>query len=113
VSAALEVAFEEASPEAAAQPAVVASSTQRETSAAEAEAAPAPHPDQAPVGELSASGRAVNDPRIAPSPVGEVQIETGRITLFSEQAAPPVELPDRNVPRASNDPRGPRATGTG
>jgi ribonuclease E len=57
---------------------------------------------------VASDGRAVNDPRVAPSPVGEVRIETGRITLFTEQPAPPVQAPDRNVPRASNDPRGPR-----
>ena len=30
------------------------------------------------------------------------------MTLFAEQPAPAVAAPDRNVPRASNDPRGPR-----
>ena len=63
---------------------------------------------ESPAG-LTAGGRAGNDPRVAPSPVQDVHIETGRITLFAEQAAPPVAAPDRNVSRASNDPRGPKA----
>jgi ribonuclease E len=57
---------------------------------------------------LTADGRAVNDPRVAPAPVRDVHIETGRITLFSESEAPAVAASERNVPRASNDPRGPR-----
>jgi ribonuclease E len=52
--------------------------------------------------------RAVNDPRVAPAPVTEVRIETAHMTLFSDTPAPAVEPPARNVPRASNDPRGPR-----
>jgi ribonuclease E len=138
VSAAPEVAFADAEPESAEAP----ESAQREASAAEEEETTvAAQQEETPVEdgpaeeaqadastaqavvetqaaepaaeEISASGRAVNDPRVAPSPVTEVHIETGRITLFSEEAAPPVDLPDRNVSRASNDPRGPRATGTG
>ena len=58
---------------------------------------------------LTTEGRAVNDPRIAPSPVGDVHIETAQMVLFSENPAPAVKAPDRNVPRASNDPRGQRA----
>jgi ribonuclease E len=65
----------------------------------------------APKGGLTADGRGVNDPRVAPSPVADVHIETGHITLFSENAAPAVEAPARNVPRASNDPRGRKAGG--
>jgi ribonuclease E len=57
---------------------------------------------------LTADGRAVNDPRVSPAPVRDVHIETGRITLFSESPAPAVAPSERNVPRASNDPRGPR-----
>jgi len=57
---------------------------------------------------LTADGRAGNDPRVAPSPVQDVHIDTGRITLFAEEAAPPVAAPDRNMSRASNDPRGPK-----
>ena len=58
---------------------------------------------------LTADGRAVNDPRVAPSPVGDVPVETARMALFAEAPAPAVAAPDRRVPRASNDPRGPRS----
>ncbi|MHA7815105.1 MAG: ribonuclease E [Pseudohaliea sp.] len=59
-------------------------------------------------GGMTAQGRAGNDPRVAPAPVTEVRIETAHMTLFSDTPAPAVEPPARNVPRASNDPRGPR-----
>lgn len=61
----------------------------------------------APGAGLNEAGRAVNDPRVAPSPIQELHIETGQIVLFSENSAPAVSAPDRSVPRASNDPRGP------
>jgi ribonuclease E len=61
---------------------------------------------------LTADGRAVNDPRVTPAPVDALQIATGALTLFSEGSAPAVEAPDRNVARASNDPRGQRAAGS-
>ena len=57
---------------------------------------------------VTTDGRAVNDPRVSPSPIGEVHVETARMSLFSEVAAPPVMPPARELPRASNDPRGPR-----
>jgi len=59
-------------------------------------------------GGVAQPGRAVNDPRVAPAPVTEVRIETAHMTLFSDTPAPAVEPPARNVPRTSNDPRGPR-----
>jgi ribonuclease E len=59
-------------------------------------------------GGVTPQGRALNDPRVAPAPVTEVRIETAHMTLFSDTPAPAVEPPARNVPRASNDPRGPR-----
>jgi ribonuclease E len=65
-------------------------------------------PPPAETNGLTADGRAVNDPRVSPAPVRDVHIETGRITLFSENPAPAVAPTERNVPRASNDPRGPR-----
>ena len=65
--------------------------------------------EREPLVGLTGDGRAVNDPRVAPSPVGEVSIETARMVLFAETPAPAVAAPDRNVPRASNDPRGPKA----
>ncbi|WOJ95832.1 ribonuclease E [Congregibacter brevis] len=62
----------------------------------------------APGNGVNEQGRAVNDPRVAPAPVQELHIETGQIVLFSETPAPAVAAPDRQVPRASNDPRGPK-----
>ena len=75
-----------------------------------AEPEPAEPEPAAPVdpGGLSADGRALNDPRVAPSPVGDVPVETARMALFAEAPAPAVAAPDRRVSRASNDPRGPR-----
>jgi ribonuclease E len=58
---------------------------------------------------LTDSGRAVNDPRVEPKPIGEVSVETLRQALFLEQEAPPVSIVSRDIPRASNDPRGPKA----
>jgi len=60
---------------------------------------------------ITAGGRATNDPRVDARPVGVVEIVTSYKTLFSENAAPPVTPSDRNVPRASNDPRGPKSEG--
>ena len=57
---------------------------------------------------LTETGRAVNDPRVEPNPVGDVNVMTLREALFWEQQAPPVSVVDKNVPRASNDPRGPK-----
>jgi len=59
---------------------------------------------------LTADGRAVNDPRVQANPVGEVTIATQTGVLFSGQEAPSVTFVDRNIPRASNDPRGPRTS---
>ena len=60
---------------------------------------------------ITAGGRATNDPRVDARPVGVVEIITSHKTLFSENAAPPAAPSERNVPRASNDPRGPRPEG--
>ena len=57
---------------------------------------------------LTDKGRAVNDPRVEPKPVGDVSVMTLRAALFGEQEAPPVSVMGRDVPRASNDPRGPK-----
>ena len=77
--------------------------------AAAASALAEPEP-AAPVdpARLSADGRALNDPRVAPSPVGDLPVETARMALFAEAPAPAVAAPERRVSRASNDPRGPR-----
>ncbi|MEH6609971.1 MAG: ribonuclease E [Halioglobus sp.] len=55
---------------------------------------------------LTDGGRATNDPREAPKPVGELLIETGKSALFKDDVAPPVVPSGRVVTRASNDPRG-------
>ncbi len=55
------------------------------------------------------SGRAVNDPRIAPKPITETSIVTEQAQLFALPEAPPVSIIQQDIPRASNDPRGPRA----
>ena len=58
---------------------------------------------------LTETGRAVNDPRIMPKPVSETIVHTEQRQLFAMPEAPPVSVINRDVPRASNDPRGPRA----
>ena len=61
---------------------------------------------EAPAG-ITADGRAINDPRIAPCPVGVVEITTTHPVLFRDHVAPPVRPSGRIAPRAVNDPRGP------
>ncbi len=62
----------------------------------------------APAGNgLTDDGRANNDPRIDPKPIENVAIDTRQIALFSDSVAPAVEPSGQNVPRATNDPRGP------
>ena len=56
---------------------------------------------------LNEQGRAYNDPRVSPKPVGVVEIVTSHPVLFSDFVAPPVAAPARIAIRASNDPRGP------
>ena len=67
---------------------------------------PAAEPDRSGLDE---NGRAVNDPRVAAKPVVDVNVHTERRQLFSAQEAPPVSIMSQDVPRASNDPRGPKA----
>jgi len=55
------------------------------------------------------AGRAVNDPRITPKPITETETVTEQADLFSKPEAPPVSVIQQDIPRASNDPRGPRA----
>jgi ribonuclease E len=57
---------------------------------------------------ITLGGRACNDPRVDARPVGTVEIITSHGTLFSENVEPPAKPIDRIVPRASNDPRGPK-----
>ena len=58
---------------------------------------------------LTADGRAVNDPRILPKPVTDTVVQTELTELFAAPEAPPVSVVAQNIPRASNDPRGPKA----
>mgnify|MGYP001812591806 CR=1 FL=1 len=62
--------------------------------------------EKAPAG-ITAEGRAINDPRIAPCPVGVVEITTTHPVLFRDHVAPPIQPSGRVAPRAVNDPRGP------
>ncbi len=57
---------------------------------------------------ITENGRACNDPRVNARPVGVVECSTSHRTLFSEIVHPPAQSNSRTVPRASNDPRGPR-----
>ncbi|MEE4145457.1 MAG: ribonuclease E [Halieaceae bacterium] len=58
---------------------------------------------------LTETGRAYNDPRVEPRPVGVVEIVTAHPALFNDFVAPPVQPSGKVAPRASNDPRGPAA----
>ena len=69
----------------------------------------APAAPEADHGGMHSSGRAVNDPRVTAKPVVAVEVHTTLSTLFSGHEAPPVSIVARNIPRASNDPRGPRS----
>jgi len=57
---------------------------------------------------LDESGRALNDPRINPKPVEAVSVATELARMFDKPQLPPVSVVTRQIPRASNDPRGPR-----
>jgi ribonuclease E len=95
----------------ASAPAAASDDSEHTEAAVAKTAAPAVTPSARSVG-LTPDGRAVNDPRVNPSPVGKVQIETGTLALFSDRPAPAVIPEPRSVPRASNDPRGPREEGS-
>ena len=58
---------------------------------------------------MTDSGRAVNDPRISPKPITQTQIVTEQAQLFALPEGPPVSIIRQDIPRAGNDPRGPRA----
>ena len=59
-------------------------------------------------GGVDAQGRAVNDPRISPKSITDVSVATARAALFSATEAPSLTMMSRDIPRASNDPRGSR-----
>ena len=61
---------------------------------------------------VTAAGRAVYDPRISPKPITDTPVITEQGQLFWQPEAPPVRVVERDVQRAGNDPRGPRATGS-
>ena len=72
-------------------------------------AAEAPEQEIQSSAGLTEAGRAVNDPRVAPKPVTETSVSTELGELFATPEAPPVMVVQQDVPRPSNDPRGPRA----
>lgn len=60
---------------------------------------------------LTAEGRATNDPRVQPKLIGDVAIQTTRGSLFPAEQLPAIGYVASDVPRASNDPRGPKDIG--
>ena len=99
----------EAQPEATTlQPAAV-EDTPTSTQTADTELVEASERDSHSTAGVNEAGRAVNDPRVAPKPVTETKVSTEEGQLFWQSEAPPVTIVEQNVPRASNDPRGPRA----
>ncbi len=103
-TAEVETADVQATAEAVAAPATAEAAAEPTT---EPVVAAAPAELSKPAG-ITADGRAANDPRVAPRPVGEVEITTAHLTLFREEQHPPVKCSGRIAPRASNDPRGSR-----
>ncbi|MDA9368016.1 Rne/Rng family ribonuclease [Flavobacteriaceae bacterium] len=72
-----------------------------------------PAPTKPAVIELDTSGvneqgQAVNDPRVAPMPVADVNVATAHAVVFAATVAAPVAMLSQDLPRVSNDPRGPR-----
>ena len=100
----VEVPPAESVDEVSAEPAPVS-----EQSEAPQQQAPAPEPEAL---GLTDDGRAVNDPRISPKPVTETVVSTEQAELFALPVASPVTVVQQDAPRASNDPRGPRAAGS-
>jgi len=97
----------EVEPEVATAEAVVEAPVTKPETAIAAELAPL---QEATKGAgLTETGRAYNDPRVEPRPVGVVEIVTAHPALFSDIVAPPVQPSGRVALRASNDPRGPAA----
>jgi ribonuclease E len=79
------------------------------TATAEATVQEAPEQEVNSTAGVTEAGRAVNDPRVAPKPVTETSVSTEMRELFANPEAPSVTVVQQDVPRASNDPRGPRA----
>ncbi len=95
-----------AEPEPAEAPVAEAPAAEPEPVQAPAPVTAAEEPVAAPAG-VTADGRAINDPRVQPKPVGSVEIATTHPQLFGEFVAPPAASSGRVAPRAANDPRGP------
>jgi ribonuclease E len=94
--------------EAEAPTASVAAAEQPEPAAVRPAQQPAPANEQpASTAGINAMGRAYNDPRVEPKPVGVVEIVTSHPVLFNDQVAPPVTPSGKVTNRAVNDPRGP------
>ena len=71
---------------------------------------PAPNDTDITAGvPVAEAGRASNDPRVNPKPVALVSVATELRQMFDRPQLPPVSVVARDIPRASNDPRGPRA----
>ena len=78
-------------------------------------AEPAVEPEVIAPAGVTEGGRAVNDPREAPKPVSDVNVATELAQLFPAAQKPALTFVSRDIPRASNDPRGPKTpanTGT-
>ena len=95
----------EVEPEVAVKAAVVESPVAEPDTAIAAETAPLQEASKG--AGLTEQGRAYNDPRVEPRPVGVVEIVTAHPALFSDVVAPPVQPSGKVALRASNDPRGP------
>jgi ribonuclease E len=58
---------------------------------------------------ITPSGRAINDPRVASKPVGDIDVQTAIGAVFGVESFPDAIHEVSDAPRAVNDPRGPRA----
>ncbi|MBL6908099.1 Rne/Rng family ribonuclease [Luminiphilus sp.] len=58
---------------------------------------------------ITSSGRAINDPRVAAKPVGNIDVQTALGAVFGGESFPDAIHVLSDAPRAVNDPRGPRA----
>jgi ribonuclease E len=87
----------------------VAAESELPTEAPVAETAVSTDRTPASTAGITASGRAVNDPRVASKPVGDIDVRTTLGSLFGTESFPDAIYVLRDAPRAINDPRGPRA----
>ena len=94
------------------EPQIVKSETTAPTMETSVDEAPAELEVAADTSGLTGDGRAINDPRVAPKPITDTAVTTEQGLLFWQTEAPPVTVIKRDVPRASNDPRGQRTEGS-